>query len=313
MPPFRKSSAVNSGYAAGQPGFNDGNTAAIKQGSPLKKSVLRDLENLPPSSPELVHSVPETPESQIRLESSFSCRDPGQEGCKSSIEAGLLERLGQLSPICRSPRSKVQNVRRAMTESGQKPRRELEYSSSAKRVISPQESPSVKRSRSAFSPTPTGTRPAKTFDLSNGQPEGIGRGAAVVSHGEEKRGVGIQKDSSFTVIAEQKFPEEKACGSPLTAPRAARSPTRKPSADDPTRDAQRGAQQDQTGPNKSEAGTTSNREPAGGEVEQFVRPHRKDAEAPPVCPVDDLLDESWFSELMDDEMHSTAAKPKKPW
>lgn len=267
MPSSRKSSAVNSGFAAAQPGFKDGNAAAIKQGSPLKKSFLRDLENLPPSSPELVHSVPETPDSQIRLESSFSCRDPGQEGCKSSIEAGLLERLSQLSPICRSPRSKVQNVRRTMTEGGQKPKRELEYSSSFKRVISPPQEPnSVKRSRSAYAPVPTGevTRPVKTFHLSNEQPEGIGRGAGEVSHGEEKRDVGIETDSGFTVIAEQKFPEEKACGSPGTAPR-------KPSAHDATRDVQRGAQQDQTDPNKTGAGTTSNQEPAGGEVEQFVR------------------------------------------
>lgn len=267
MPSSRKSSAVNSGFAAAQPGFKDGNAAAIKQGSPLKKSFLRDLENLPPSSPELVHSVPETPDSQIRLESSFSCRDPGQEGCKSSIEAGLLERLGQLSPICRSPRSKVQNVRRTMTEGGQKSKRELEYSSSFKRVISPPQEPnSVKRSRSAYAPVPTGevTRPVKTFHLSNEQPEGIGRGAGEVSHGEEKRDVGIETDSGFTVIAEQKFPEEKACGSPGTAPR-------KPSAHDATRDVQRGAQQDQTDPNKTGAGTTSNQEPAGGEVEQFVR------------------------------------------
>lgn len=269
MPSSRKSSAVSSGFAAAQPGFKDGNAAAIKQGSPLKKSFLRDLENLPPSSPELIHSVPETPDSQIRLESSFSCRDPGQEGCKSSIEAGLLERLGQLSPICRSPRSKVQNVRRTMTEGGQKPKRELEYSSSVKRVISPpQETHSVKRSRSASAPVPTGscpevTRPVKTFHPSNEQPEAIGRGAGEVSRGEDKRDVGIETDSGFTVIAEQKFPEEKAW-SPGTAPR-------KPSAHDPTRDVQRGAQQDQTDPNKTEAGTTSNQEPAGGEVEQFVR------------------------------------------
>lgn len=102
------------------------------------------------------------------------------------------------------------------------------------------------------------------FHLSNEQPEGIGRGAGEVSHGEEKRDVGIETDSGFTVIAEQKFPEEKACGSPGTAPR-------KPSAHDATWDMQRGAQQDQADPNKTGAGTTSNQEPAGGEVEQFVR------------------------------------------
>lgn len=163
-----------------------------------------------------------------------------------------------------------------MTEGGQKPKRELEYSSSVKRVISPpQQSHSVKRSRIAFAPGPMGcspdlTRTENTFHLSNEQPEGIRRGAGVVSHGEEKRDVANKTDSGFTVRAEQKFPEGKACGSPGTAQRAPNSPTSKPSADDPTRDVQKGAQQDQPDANKTEAGTSSNQEPAAGEVEQFV-------------------------------------------
>lgn len=199
----------------------------------MKKSFLRDLENLPPSSPDLVLSVPETPQSQIRLESSFSCREPGQEGCKSSAESGLLERLGQMSPICHSPTSKVRDVRRTMMESGQTPRRGLEYSCSVKRVISPpQDSHSVKRSRSGSGP--------------------LMGGATVVSRGEEKSGGVIDTDSGFTLIAEQKFPEDKACRRP----------------DIPRRAEQRSETQDETDPKKTEAETTSNQGAAGGEVEQ---------------------------------------------
>lgn len=212
-----RKSAVILGSPACQPGIKD-----TKQESPLKKSFLLDLENLPPSSPDLVLSVPETPQSQIRLESSFSSRDPGQECCKPSAEAGLLERLGQMSPICRSPTSRARDVRRATAESGQKPRRGLEYSCSVKRVISPpQGSHSVKRSRG---------------------------GAAVLSVGEEKRGVVIETgDSAFTLMA-----GEKACGRPGAPSRAER----------------RSETQDETDPKKTEAGTTSNQGAAGGDVEQ---------------------------------------------
>lgn len=41
--------------------------------------------------------------------------------------------------------------------------------------------------------------------------------------------------------------------------------------------------------------------------------HCEDAEAPPVCAADEMLDESWFTEQMDDEMQSAGVKPKKPW
>lgn len=275
MSSSRKSFAVNSGSGAAQPGVKAGNAAAIKQDSPLKKSFLQDLENLPPSSPELVLSVPETPQSQIRLEAPLSCKDPGQEGRKS-MEAGLLERLGQLSPICRSPRSK--DVRRMVMEGGQKPKRELEYSSSVKRLLSPpQESNSVKRSRSDVESAPLGssgevTRPVKTFRLSNGQSDGIARGAGVVSHGDKgqtsicRRDVGLE--TGFTGIVEQRFREEKACGSPAALHTA--NSACKPSADAPTRGVHRGGQQDQTDPNKAQTGTTSNQKPSGGKVEQLV-------------------------------------------
>lgn len=228
MSSSRKSAAVISGSPATQPGIRDGNGAVIQQESPLKNCFLQDLENLPPLSPDLVLSVPETPQSQIRLDSSLSSRDPGQEGCKSSLEAGLLERLGQMSPICRSPTSKVRDVRRTMTASGQKPKRGLEYSCSVKRVLSPpQDSHSVKRSRG-----------------------GIGGGAGDVSRGGEKRNGIIKTDFGVTLMP--KFPQEKDCGLPDATSRAE----------------QRDTQQDETDPDNSESGKTSHQGAAGGEVEQ---------------------------------------------
>lgn len=74
----------------------------------------------------------------------------------------------------------------------------------------------------------------------------------MVSRGEEKSDVIIDTDSVFTLIAEQKFPEDKACGRP----------------DIPRWAEQRSESQDETDPKKTEAGTTSNQGAAGGEVEQ---------------------------------------------
>lgn len=163
-------------------------------------------------------------------------------------------------------------------EGGQKPKRELEYSSSVKRLLSPpQESNSVKRSRSDVESAPLGssgevTRPVKTFRLSNGQSDGIARGAGVVSHGDKGQTSICRRDvdleTGFTGIVEQRFREEKACGSPAALHTA--NSACKPSADAPTRGVHRGGQQDQTDPNKAQTGTTSNQKPSGGKVEQLV-------------------------------------------
>ncbi|KAM3876969.1 DNA replication ATP-dependent helicase/nuclease DNA2 [Diretmus argenteus] len=95
--------------------------------SPSTRSILGVIENLAPSSPELLLSVPETPESQIRPTSSSSPRDPGKSG--------------QLSPLCQTPRSRRLNLRRVMTKEGR--------SGSPKRLLSsPEESHNAKRPRS---------------------------------------------------------------------------------------------------------------------------------------------------------------------
>lgn len=290
MPSSRKLSAMGTGPAAAATLIKGGEAATLKPHSPLKRNVLGELDNLLPLSPDLILSVPETPQSEIRLESSFSC--------KSSREVGHLERLGQLSPICRSPRSKVQNVRRIMTKDGEKTKRELDYSGSIKRLISsPQESHNAKRSRTANPPSVTGsspkvTRPVESFHLSNIQSEGCKRGIEVVGNNDEnkmsvgKRDVGMKSkmemDSGFTLIAEQKAPEAKARQSPDAAPhdstRTTNGHIHKPS----TNGAQRGAREDETGIHKTEAtrkavtsanGGQDDRtapEPGGGNVKPSV-------------------------------------------
>lgn len=290
MPSSRKLSAMGNSPATAAALIKDREAATLKPHSPLKRSILGELDNLLPLSPDFILSVPETPQSEIRLESSFSC--------KSSREVGHLERLGQLSPICRSPRSKVQNVRRIMTKDGEKTKRELEYSGSIKRLLSPpQESHNAKRSRTAHPPALTGsspkvTRPVESFHLSNNQSEGCKRGTEVVGNNDEnkmsvwKRDVGMKSkmemDSGFTLIAEQKVLEAKARQSPDAALHlntcTANGHIHKPS----TNGVQRGAREDETGINKTEAtrkavtsanGGQDDRtapEPGGGNVKQFV-------------------------------------------
>lgn len=290
MPSSRKLSAMGTGPATAAALIKDREAATVKPRSPLRRSVLGELDNLLPSSPDLILSVPETPQSEIRLESSFSC--------KSSREVGHLERLGQLSPICRSPRSKVQNVRRIMTMDGEKTKRILDYTGSIKRLLSPpQESHNAKRSRTANSPAVTGsspkvTRPVGSFHLYNNQSEGSRRGTEVVGNNDEnkmsawKRDVGMKSkmemDSGLTLIAEQKAPEAKARQSPDAAlhvnTRTANGRIHKPS----TNGVQRGAQEDETGINKTEATrkavTSANGgqddktapEPGGGRVKPSV-------------------------------------------
>lgn len=108
-----------------------------KINSPSKRSVLGDLENLLPSSPDLLLSVPETPNSQIRLSS------PGEE-------AACGFKVGQLSPVCRSPSSKGPKLRHVLTKTGERTKKEHRLSGPLKRLFSPPEkSHSAKRVRSS--------------------------------------------------------------------------------------------------------------------------------------------------------------------
>uniref|UniRef100_UPI003AAA2437 uncharacterized protein n=1 Tax=Centroberyx gerrardi TaxID=166262 RepID=UPI003AAA2437 len=135
-----------------EPRIKDGEAppARLLCPSPSKRSVLRVLENLLPSSPDLLLSVPETPDSQMRPTSASPSRDPGRRCPQPSREVSSLEKAGQLSPLCRSPRSRGLGVRRVMTEEGGRAKREEGGSGSLKRLFSPpEESHNAKRPRTA--------------------------------------------------------------------------------------------------------------------------------------------------------------------
>ncbi|XP_030580226.1 DNA replication ATP-dependent helicase/nuclease DNA2 isoform X2 [Archocentrus centrarchus] len=242
LPSSKKESAIGTVLLKTEAHIKDCESSPFKLHSPLKRSVLGDLENLLPSSPDLLLSVPETPNSQIRHTCSPSFKeDPSRaEVC--------LAKLGQLSPICRSPRSKWPNVRSVMTKDGGIPQREDRWSASTKRLFSPpEESHNAKRPRTAspsttdavISPksrslklTHTMTEPEKTPTLSTDRSAGhsdklVGHSGCteVVLHdsrstiksvsslslGQQRKPQDDhdEKDPGFTLIMEQKADEVK--------------------------------------------------------------------------------------------------------
>ncbi|KAK0152964.1 DNA replication ATP-dependent helicase/nuclease DNA2 [Merluccius polli] len=112
--------------------------------SPTKRSILGVLENIQPSSPELLLSVPETPDSQIRPTSALTSRDTGPSP-KPRKEAPSLGK----SPLCRSPRSRRVDVRRKMRLAGERQNMAEETLGSGKRLFSPEDLLSAKRPRTS--------------------------------------------------------------------------------------------------------------------------------------------------------------------
>lgn len=272
-----------------EPQIKQCQTTTIGPQSPSKKSLHRDLENLPPYSPDLL-SVPETPNSQNRPAfSSSSSSDPSQLNPLRSKEETDLEKLGQRSSICRSPRSKKQSVWRAKTEESGGIKKDERFPGPQKRLFSPpQESVNAKRLKSANSPvhirplSPNGNklniaRPVigspKTLLLSNNQSEDQKK------HQEQKDP--NKKDSCFTVITEQKTAEKKADKNPHTLLQAGA-----PTITNTTKRNVKGAdvnvnnKQDETSFGNTEAAITSNgdcnrvtpsdQQPAGGTVDVCV-------------------------------------------
>ncbi|CAL8243483.1 unnamed protein product [Lota lota] len=115
--------------------------------SPIKRSILAVLENNPPPSPELLLSIPETPDSQIRPYSTLTSRGRGPSP-KPSAEAPSLGR----SPLCRSPRSRRVDVRRKMRMDGERKNTSEEAVGSGKRLFSPEDSHCAKRPRTGNVP-----------------------------------------------------------------------------------------------------------------------------------------------------------------
>ncbi|XP_019751423.1 DNA replication ATP-dependent helicase/nuclease DNA2 [Hippocampus comes] len=94
--------------------------------SPLKRSILRDIENFLPSSPDLL-LVPETPSSQMLLSLSRGHKDLSPEPRR---ETATVWKPVHLSPVCPSPCSKGLSV---MSDS------ERGSSDLFKRLVSPSE------------------------------------------------------------------------------------------------------------------------------------------------------------------------------
>ncbi|XP_036952472.1 DNA replication ATP-dependent helicase/nuclease DNA2 [Acanthopagrus latus] len=309
-----------------EPQVKYGETSTFRPHSPLKRSILGDLDNFLPSSPDLPLAVPETPKSQIRHASSPS---------------SSLEKLNQLSPICRSPRSKGQSVRRGMIEDGGKTKGVEGCSSSIKRLISPpQESNNAKKPRTINSPakrtllSPTSVNlkvtrpmigPLKTSHFSRKEPEGHSRGTEVVSNDNRnkmlslksvwkrdmKEGAKNGNDSGFTVITEQKATEAKASGNPHThSGNTLTVHTHKPVAQTITPATHTSGEMDL---NKRGATGTAMTSSNGDEDNATSSDQRQAGGMTSACPVEEGLDESWFTDQMDhDGVLVIQEKPKKP-
>ncbi|KAG7236010.1 hypothetical protein INR49_001408 [Caranx melampygus] len=319
-----------SAFAKTEPQIKDGETAPRGLHSPSKRRVLEDLENLPPFSPDLLLSVPETPNSQIRRVSSYS--SPSIEGVcqspKSTRGTAGLAKVGQLSPICLSPRSKGLSVRTLITSERGRTKREEGCTDSRKRLFSPPEvSHNAKRPRTVISPTGSSlevTRsvignektPHVSGDQLKGQSQRLehhSRDTDVVFNDrktaaslksvschslgkhQEKRDED-KKDSGFTVITNGNPHTRLPVDSHTLA-----AYVHKPTAQTITPAPQTSPREGGPAPDETEATRTaitscngdednvpsSNQEQAGGMAS--------------ACPVEEMVDESWFTEHMDDK------------
>ncbi|XP_056268651.1 DNA replication ATP-dependent helicase/nuclease DNA2 isoform X2 [Pseudoliparis swirei] len=299
-----------------EPLVKDVDASAFRPHSPLTRSVLGELVLL--SSPDLL-CVPETPSSQIRPASPPSSRSPLSP--RPSREPASRFELGQLSPICRSPRSKGQRARREMTEEGRRTKREEGCSDSVKRVISLQECHSAKRprnvntrpQRTALSPTGgdlKGARPgiSKTPHCSSDQSErseGHRRGTEVVfdddnsSLGEQRNHQSkineYETDSGFTVITEQKATAVKDTRPLMAQVHRPRAQTVAPA----TKRSAKGGEIDRNEAGATVTATTLSTEGGHNATSSDQDRAAEKTGETPSCPAEDVLDESWFSEQMD--------------
>ncbi|XP_037549479.1 DNA replication ATP-dependent helicase/nuclease DNA2 [Nematolebias whitei] len=309
-----------------------------KLNSPSKRNVLGDLENVLPTSPDLLLSVPETPNSQIRLSSSREEDQLNQEPCR---EAACKTDVCLLSPISRSPSAKGLKLQK-MTENGGKNKREDRLSGPIKRLFTPpEESHTAKRVRSSPKLVINSTEvslkgerpladpvrtPQRNWDQSDGWSESLigERGGTTVNLTKSKNSaislqsvsdhlVGEQRKrekeenvtSDFAVITELKADETKTSRnlqscldediSTVTA--CAQPATRKPEQEDvlKVKESTRTLETDGDADNRTASGQEQTTENTG---------------VASACPVDDVFEESWFTEQMDDE-EDIEEKPKK--
>ncbi|KAK5873835.1 hypothetical protein PBY51_018838 [Eleginops maclovinus] len=301
-----------------EPQIKNGETSTFRPHSPLKRSIFRDLENLQPCSPDLLLSVPETPDSQIKLSDTSSFSDGDRLSPRPSSKAGL-EKLGNLSPICRTPRSKGQRARRVMSEEGGKTERENGWSGSVKRIISPpQESHNAKRPRNANPPKPIGPlrTPRCSSNLSEGQSVSYDkRNVLGDQRTHQKERDENEKDTGFTVITEQKaYGNLHAHLDKDTHTLTVHMHT--PSVQNISTEMQRSVEPgdlDLTRARATTAALTSN-----GDNPTSSDQQRAGAENPGVTssgPVEEMLDDSWFDDLMDNNkdlvIEEKSKRPRK--
>lgn len=197
------------------------------------------MENILPSSPDLLLSVPETPNCQIKLSSSRGEDQLSQEPCR---EAACKAAVCLLSPISRSPSAKGLKLQK-MTENGRKNKRENRLSGPLKRLFCPpEESHTAKRVRSSPKIVINSTEvslkgerpladPVRTPQLNSDQSESLtgksggttvnltkGKNSVISPPSVSDHLVGEQRKqeeeesakSDFTVITELKADETKA-------------------------------------------------------------------------------------------------------
>ncbi|GLD58312.1 DNA replication ATP-dependent helicase/nuclease DNA2 [Lates japonicus] len=325
-------------FAKTEPQMKDGETAPFRIQSPLKRRVLGDLENLLPSSPDLLLSVPETPSSQIRLAPSTPSRNAGCLSPQPNREVASLAKIGQLSPICLSPCSKGLSVQRLMTK------REEGCFGSVKRLFSPtEESHNAKRPRTGISPTGSNLKvtmtektPLFSSEQLEGQSErrdGHSRGTEVVFNDSRNTTKSVscrslrghrkrqeerdedERDSGFTVITEQKAAEVKTNGNPHTLfnkdTHTLTAHVHKSSAQTIAPEVQRSAKEGQGDLNKEEATRTAMTSPNGDKDEVPSSHQERGGGMTSACPAEERLDESWFAEHMDDSEEAKSKKPRK--
>ncbi|XP_034080188.1 DNA replication ATP-dependent helicase/nuclease DNA2 isoform X1 [Gymnodraco acuticeps] len=302
-----------------EPQITDGQTSTLKPHSPLKRSILWDLENLQPLSPDLLLSVPETPDSQIKLSSSSSS-DGGRLSPRPGrgLVAGL-EKLGHLSPICRSPRSKGQRARRVMDEEGGHAKREEGCSASVKRVISPpQESHNAKRPRNANPAKPVGPlrTPRCPGDQSEGQSVSNEKGKVLEEQRKrQKERDEKEKDTGFTVITGQ-----KANGNLHTRPdkdtHTLTAHMHKPSVQSISPAMQRSVEPREF--DLKRAGATTAARTSNGDDPTSSDQQQAGVENPGMTssgPAEEMVDDSWFDDLMDNKeglvIEEKSKKPRK--
>ncbi|XP_077570114.1 DNA replication ATP-dependent helicase/nuclease DNA2 isoform X1 [Stigmatopora nigra] len=205
--------------------------------SPLKRSILGDIENLP-ESPDYI--VSETPNSQIFLLSSNGHKEKSPEARR---ETPVVQKAVHLSPVCQSPSSKGPHVMSDLEE---------ESCGSLKRILNPpQELHGAKRPRTDFA-----------LDCSPDQ------------------GPHPESETAFTTIIEPKKAERQRAGVRVRPPDdgfSANTHEEEVEADSGEKENPKAIER--------KWGTSEEKPAAAGTSSAF--------------PVEDGLDESWFTEPME--------------